>query len=315
MSRPEENPLGKSKPSLLSSANNPVTDNNRILASLEENNKLFDNANHKTSKRSIALKIALGTLLLLLMAGLWAMYENATSPVQRPTELVKRDAQIAPTAVLRPISPDDSDKQSSSKLEPSNQAATIVDEPDPQTKMSSTRSPHNNMQEILSATPEPDALKKALEAKPATSVNTNNIAVTHATESDKREKSIPAITGAKTIQKNASKIAATPTGNPPSAKSVADPDVTLLTALVAHTHTTTQTDSTQAKHLTNTKTQPASSGEENATASNKLKPVARKETDVTADLLQQCKKLGLAEAELCRWRICSGRWDSDSACK
>lgn len=43
--------------------------------------------------------------------------------------------------------------------------------------------------------------------------------------------------------------------------------------------------------------------------------VERKPGDSTASLLIRCKKLGLVEGELCRWRICSERWDSDPACK
>lgn len=43
--------------------------------------------------------------------------------------------------------------------------------------------------------------------------------------------------------------------------------------------------------------------------------VERQSGDSTANLLQRCAKLGLIEGQLCRWRICSGRWDSDTACK
>ncbi|WP_039783907.1 hypothetical protein [Herbaspirillum huttiense] len=43
--------------------------------------------------------------------------------------------------------------------------------------------------------------------------------------------------------------------------------------------------------------------------------VERKNGESTAALLQRCHALGFVEGEFCRWRICSGRWDSDPACK
>ncbi|MCU6432916.1 hypothetical protein LPB67_03885 [Undibacterium sp. Jales W-56] len=309
MSRPEENPLGKSKPSLLSSANTPTLDNNRILANLEGNGKSSENAHHITSKRSITLKIALGTLLLLAMAGLWAMYENATSPVQRPAELAKNDRHAVPTAAPRLIAPDDSEKQSLSKTDPTSQAAAIVDEPDAQAHTAPGNTANNNMQEILAAKPEPDALKKALEAKPAASFTTNNVAVAHATESRRATKPISTATDTKTAH------------NAP-AKSQADPDVTLLTALVAHAHAINPAAPVPAKQTPMAGAQTQNFNAASMAASNKFNPVdnnraivEREESDVTADLLQRCKKLGLVEGELCRWRICSGRWNSDSACK
>ncbi len=43
--------------------------------------------------------------------------------------------------------------------------------------------------------------------------------------------------------------------------------------------------------------------------------VLRQADEDTASLLQRCKQLGMIEGMLCRSRICSGRWDSDSACR
>ncbi|WP_317203556.1 hypothetical protein [Janthinobacterium sp.] len=43
--------------------------------------------------------------------------------------------------------------------------------------------------------------------------------------------------------------------------------------------------------------------------------VLRQDNDSSESLLQRCKELGTIEGMLCRSRICSGRWDSDPACK
>ncbi|MHA4866923.1 hypothetical protein ACXZ1M_04405 [Duganella sp. PWIR1] len=71
-----------------------------------------------------------------------------------------------------------------------------------------------------------------------------------------------------------------------------DTDVTLLTALVAHAN------------------KPAA-----VTPERPRDVVERQEGDSTAQLLTRCKQLGLIEGMLCRSRICSGRWESDAACR
>lgn len=71
-----------------------------------------------------------------------------------------------------------------------------------------------------------------------------------------------------------------------------DTDVTLLTALVAHAGQPT-----------------------GATPERTRDVVERRDGDRTADLLRRCKQLGLMEGMLCRSRICSGSWESDTACR
>lgn len=71
-----------------------------------------------------------------------------------------------------------------------------------------------------------------------------------------------------------------------------DTDVALLTALVAH------------------------AGKPAAVAPERPRDIVeRQEGDSTAQLLARCKQLGLIEGMLCRSRICSGRWESDAACR
>ena len=81
-------------------------------------------------------------------------------------------------------------------------------------------------------------------------------------------------------------------GAPAPTASSSDTDVTLLTALMAHT----------SKPATVTPERPRD-------------VVERQEGDTTAQLLARCKQLGLIEGMLCRSRICSGRWEGDAACR
>ena len=78
----------------------------------------------------------------------------------------------------------------------------------------------------------------------------------------------------------------------PSVTASADTDVTLLTALVAHAGTPAAVTPERSRDV-----------------------VERREGDSTEALLLRCKQLGLIEGMLCRSRICSGRWDSDAACR
>jgi hypothetical protein len=76
------------------------------------------------------------------------------------------------------------------------------------------------------------------------------------------------------------------------AQPTGDTDVTLLTALVAHAN------------------KPATVAPERS-----RDVIERQDGDTTAQLLTRCKQLGLIEGMLCRSRICSGRWESDAACR
>ncbi|WP_343730640.1 hypothetical protein [Duganella sp.] len=88
-------------------------------------------------------------------------------------------------------------------------------------------------------------------------------------------------------QKAAPAVHATPPAAP-----AGDTDIVLLTALVAHA------------------SKPAA-----VTPERPRDIVERQDGDSTAQLLARCKQLGLIEGMLCRSRICSGRWESDAACR
>jgi hypothetical protein len=78
----------------------------------------------------------------------------------------------------------------------------------------------------------------------------------------------------------------------PTAPTSGDTDVTLLTALVAHANKPAAVAPERSRDI-----------------------VERQDGDSTAQLLTRCKQLGMIEGMLCRSRICSGRWENDTACR
>ncbi|NKI70443.1 hypothetical protein GN109_13525 [Collimonas pratensis] len=97
-----------------------------------------------------------------------------------------------------------------------------------------------------------------------------------------------------------------------------DSDVNILTALVSHGDSVNE-PAKPAKETAKSKQQAKKKAAEPVLAQNTADGgpdiVERKNGDSTAGLLQRCRQLGMIEGELCRWRICSGRWDTDTACK
>jgi hypothetical protein len=91
----------------------------------------------------------------------------------------------------------------------------------------------------------------------------------------------------------------------------ADSDVALLSAIVAH-----DSESTAAPVKTNAKVRAGAKQANKAKAAEPVNTdiVERKPEDSTESLLLRCKQLGFLEGGLCRWRICSGRQDTDTAC-
>lgn len=83
-----------------------------------------------------------------------------------------------------------------------------------------------------------------------------------------------------------------PMATSPTTPATTDTDVTLLAALVAHAGTPAAVTPERSRDI-----------------------VDRQDGDTTAQLLARCKQLGLIEGMLCRSRICSGRWESDAACR
>lgn len=102
-------------------------------------------------------------------------------------------------------------------------------------------------------------------------------------------------------------------GNKPGlqAKREKDADVTLIAALLSRTGSSGASTDVQKE----TTSPPKSTGKIAANRGDaKRDVVVRNGNESTASLLKRCAALGFIEGELCRFRICSGRWGSDPAC-
>nr|WP_154374082.1 hypothetical protein [Duganella guangzhouensis] len=121
----------------------------------------------------------------------------------------------------------------------------------------------------------PDAMSAAPSTVPATSA-----AVPPRTTTTAQHKPAPRAPSAPSAQDR------------PATPANGDTDVTLLTALVAHANKPAAVTPERSRDI-----------------------VERQEGDNTAQLLTRCKQLGMIEGMLCRSRICSGRWENDTACR
>ncbi|NUT63272.1 hypothetical protein [Herbaspirillum sp. C9C3] len=146
--------------------------------------------------------------------------------------------------------------------------------------------------------PPPATLKNALEAKPEKTVKPPRSTAQH--EEKKRK-------AAKAENRN-------------------DSDVDLIKALVARSGEVEKKRSPEGAGNANggdgasgqgtpAKSSQAHPGPSRQKDARNVDVVERKNGESTASLLQRCHALGFVEGEFCRWRICSGRWDSDPACK
>lgn len=274
---------------------------------------------NKKKGRSSFWMIALPLLLISLVVSAAVMIANnaasafkpvnhpvaatATPPVQDPVTVQPPQA-AAPVAVkvVAPLTPVQTP-----------QVATIInDQPvvSPEKNAahapsSTTKNPHDVLSAALTSTQPPVSTSPAVAKhdKPA---------VIHAAT----EPVSPGKSAKKEIQASNNSVV---TKGKPERLENDDRDINLLTALVASTKDISAKKSNS--HPADTK----SVAENKAAAESKTAMskddsrnqdiVERKAGDSTAGLLKRCKKLGVIEGELCRWRICSERWDSDPACK
>jgi hypothetical protein len=90
-----------------------------------------------------------------------------------------------------------------------------------------------------------------------------------------------------------------------------DADVTLIAALLSRTSSSgapAEVPKETTQHLKSSGKTAVNRGD------TKRDIVVRNGNESTASLLKRCAALGFFEGELCRYRICSGRWGSDPAC-
>lgn len=307
MQPPEETARGSVKPNLLSGS--AATDNSSgsILNALEGKD---------SPAKSIAQKksgVVRGAVVVALLAAIGAGGFFAWN--QRSTQLADATAASAPAAPT-PAAPKElpastpalaANTPTPEKTE--SQAAVIENDPATHAEKTDAASdetpadPRAKLTESLEAGVPVTAtsLKKALEepkpakAKaPAKSVNAPLV-----------NRNVPE---KKAVAQKPAKAASTPP----------DSDVNILTALVSHGDSVNE-PAKPAKETAKSKQQAKKKAAEPVLAQNASDGgpdiVERKNGDSTAGLLQRCRQLGMIEGELCRWRICSGRWDTDTACK
>lgn len=267
------------KPSLL--AQGPAADGSkRILATLEHGASA-QRQQRMARRRLDGWMIAVGLLLLMMSALAWQARVSPPGASSRPAV----PPQFAETNASPPASLPHTSHAVPAVTE--NQAAAIVNEaaaltaPGRQTEMVTTTAVAISKAGGRSTTARASATTPRLIPHTATPVARNEAPPAAAA---------PAQT---TAQAQTHERKSTGPSAPVVPSLAADPDVTLLAALVAHAN------------------QPATV---TAGARNRAM-VERGNGDSTESLLRRCRQLGVIEGTPCRSRICSGRWDSDAACR
>ncbi|PFH08291.1 hypothetical protein BCF11_0644 [Collimonas sp. PA-H2] len=304
MQPPEETARGSVKPNLLSGSTATDNSSGSILNALEGKNSPAKGIAQKKSG------VVRGAVVLALLAAIGAGGFFAWN--QRSAQLADATAASAPTPAAPKELPSSTPVLAANTPAPEkteSQAAVIENDPATHTEKSDAAAdaapadPRAKLTESLEAGVPVTAtsLKSALEepkpakAKPA--AKSVNAPLVNRNVPDK-----------KAVAQKPAKAASTPP----------DSDVNILSALVSHGDSVNE-PAKPAKETAKSRQQAKKKAAEPVLAQNASDGgpdiVERKSGDSTAGLLLRCRQLGMIEGELCRWRICSGRWDTDTACK
>ncbi len=277
----------------------------RILNSISDGKSKARSSSGDARKPRRVLVIVL--LLLLLAAGVTvaALRMNDRDGAATPAQATSAPP-VPPlaSAAPAPASPPGGVAESPSAAPASAPAdAAVINDTNPQAPDPASASAPRGPDQLTSALeegvkPPPATLKNALEAKP-----------------EKSEK--PAKQSAQHDEKKK---------KPAKAESRSDSDVDLIKALVARSGEVEKKRSNAATNNASggnganaegaaQKSAQAHAGTTKSKEARNVDVVERRNGESTASLLQRCHALGFVEGEFCRWRICSGRWDSDPACK
>ena len=239
---------------------------------------------HGLRRRLNGLTLGLGAFVILMGTLAWLAHRNADVPVP-PLRTANASLRLTPAPVTAPVgsAASASDQVASPAADGTSQpqVAAIVNEPGiPERSAHATAQPlpRHSVATQPAASAAPPITTTARHAGQATASVRTQTGATNATM--------------RADNHNVVSHKAAPAAAPTPAQQ-ADTDVTLLTALVAH----------------------ASNPVAVVSAERSRDIVERHDGDSTASLLQRCKMLGPIEGMLCRSRICSGRWDDDSACR
>jgi len=328
LSRFEDKPQRAKKPSLLPSSTPAAGASGKIFASLEQGDKIKPIFKHRSGW--IRSKWMMGLLGMVGVVGVGAAivaYQNATPP-QQVIDTADQGVSARKGAIATPVL-----VASAPEPEPQGLAALIVNDPvvksSPVIGLTANPLVAGVPAPTLAMAPDPqgDTRKPLRTESVATRKNTPVLPASVARRAESSVNNRPATDSTRQATKPMPK--AVP-ARPQTAND--DKDVALLAALVAHgaalpvqrnvPQATRRDTQQQSARATENTSKSAKNNIQSASAATAMKTrernrdiVERSPTDTTDTLLQRCKQLGLIEGEFCRWRICSGRWDSDAACK
>lgn len=295
----EETARGSVKPNLLSGSTATENSSGSILNALEGKESL---SSAGAQKKSGALRAAIVVVLLAAIGagGYFAWNQRSSQPETAIAASAPTPKELPPSTPAPALAANDA--ASAEKTE--SQAAVIENDPAAHTDKADEASadPRAKLTETLEAgvPVSSTALKKALEEPKAS-----------------KPKPAPKSVNAPLVNRNVQEKKPAAPNAPKTSTQPSDSDVNILTALVSHGDSVNEAP--KAKETAKSKQQAKKKSAEPVLAQNASDGpdiVERKAGDNnTAGLLQRCKQLGMIEGELCRWRICSGRWDTDNACK
>jgi hypothetical protein len=322
--RPEENQTKAIKPSLLSTSHEAEVANNRILANFEIG--IIEQPKPVRSWRSYRERrfLLLGMLTILAAGTGGVTCIDALPPIRNVTNQSLLAVEGTPVRTSSyasvPKRPFDAESE--------KQVASIINEQDEQGRLTELG---KSGLEINSASvkesPAPQGMVSSAGDSSKQAPNSAKSGESQSTLKDKTRTAGPTSlvrnnsTNSRQESKSGQKLAKQANGLP---KEKPDRDVTLLTALIAHTNenqarragfgNTEQRAANRIQQPAKSRL-PQTSMAYRAENEQSREIVERKPNDSSDALLQRCKQLGLIEGQLCRWRICSGRWESDAACK
>lgn len=278
MQHPEQPKSSPSRPSLLSATESNDTEHARILGSVSAKER--QNSSSNIGKKSLVWLLLGGVAI----TAAWGLINRTGS--NAPTVDKYAPATTPPIAATAPSAP----TAPEAVLAAAPSAATIinVDEKPSGPATSNTKDSHQdplaNLREAEAQAPS-HTISAALGSTPIDAPAKPHVEVqpTQRAEPVKvvAERSKPA---------------------PPTPSKSVDPidnDVSLISALVAHTEVEPQPAQNPTKRAAKKPTQDI---------------VERRAGDNTAALIKRCKRLGGAEAKLCQRRICAGH-GTEAACK
>ena len=278
MQHPEQPKSSPSRPSLLSATESNDKEHARILGSVSAKER--QNSSSNLGKKSLVW-LLLGGVAITAAWGLINRtgsnaptvdkYTSATTP---PIATTAPSAPAVPEAVLAAAPPAATiinvDEKSSSPTTSNAKDSHL----DPLTNLleAGVQVPSNTISAALGSTPITAPVKPHVTAQPTQRAEPVKVAV-------ERSKPIPPL--------------------PSKSMDPIDNDVSLISALVAHTEVEPQAAQSPSKRVAKKPTQDI---------------VERRAGDSTAALIKRCKRLGGTEAKLCQKRICAGH-TTEAACK